>query len=61
MCWHRFFLQVYKSQRFRAGRGKMRNRRRIQRRGPLVVYHKDEVSFVYAICLQFKTANVNFN
>lgn len=37
-------LQVYKSQRFRAGRGKMRNRRRIQRRGPLVVYHKDEVS-----------------
>lgn len=37
-------LQVYKSQRFRAGRGKMRNRRRIQRRGPLIVYHKDEVS-----------------
>jgi len=34
--------KVYKSQRFRAGRGKMRNRRRIQRRGPLVVYHKDE-------------------
>lgn len=25
----------------RAGRGKMRNRRRIQRRGPLVVYGKD--------------------
>lgn len=35
---------MYKSQRFRAGRGKMRNRRRIQRRGPLIVYHKDEVS-----------------
>lgn len=35
---------MYKSQRFRAGRGKMRNRRRIQRRGPLVIYHKDEVS-----------------
>jgi len=34
--------KVYKSQRFRAGRGKMRNRRRIQRRGPLIVYHKDE-------------------
>jgi len=34
--------KVYKSQRFRAGRGKMRNRRRIQRRGPLVVYSKDE-------------------
>lgn len=36
--------KVYKSQRFRAGRGKMRNRRRIQRRGPLIVYSKDEVS-----------------
>lgn len=34
--------KVYKSQRFRAGKGKMRNRRRIQRRGPLVVYHKDQ-------------------
>lgn len=39
-----FFLiiKVYKSQRFRAGKGKMRNRRRIQRRGPLIVYHKDQ-------------------
>lgn len=34
--------KVYKSQRLRAGRGKMRNRRRVQRRGPLVVYAKDE-------------------
>ncbi|XP_049287239.1 60S ribosomal protein L4 [Anopheles funestus] len=34
--------KVYKSQRLRAGRGKMRNRRRIQRRGPLVIYDKDE-------------------
>ncbi|XP_055376926.1 60S ribosomal protein L4 [Condylostylus longicornis] len=34
--------KVYKSQRFRAGRGKMRNRRRIQRCGPLIVYSKDE-------------------
>jgi len=34
--------KVYKSQRFRAGRGKMRNRRRIQRKGPLIVYSKDE-------------------
>lgn len=34
--------KVHKSQRFRAGKGKMRNRRRIQRRGPLVVYHKDQ-------------------
>lgn len=34
--------KVYKSQRLRAGRGKMRNRRRIQRRGPLIVYSKDD-------------------
>lgn len=34
--------KVYKSQRLRAGRGKMRNRRRIQRRGPLIIYAKDE-------------------
>jgi len=34
-------LKVYKSQRYRAGRGKMRNRRRIQRKGPLVIYSKD--------------------
>lgn len=38
-----FILQVYKSQRFRAGKGKMRNRRRIQRRGPLIVYGEDKV------------------
>jgi len=29
------------SKRFRAGKGKMRNRRRIQRRGPLVIYNTD--------------------
>lgn len=29
------------SRRFRAGKGKMRNRRRIQRRGPLVVFNQD--------------------
>ncbi|XP_074114832.1 ribosomal protein L4 [Cotesia typhae] len=34
--------KVYKSQRFRAGKGKMRNRRRIQRRGPLIVYGHDK-------------------
>ena len=34
--------KVYKSQRFRAGKGKMRNRRRIQRRGPLIVYGQDQ-------------------
>lgn len=35
-------LKVYKSRRFRAGKGKMRNRRRIQRRGPLVIYGNDQ-------------------
>ncbi|KAG8229028.1 hypothetical protein J437_LFUL007583 [Ladona fulva] len=34
--------KVYKSRRFRAGKGKMRNRRRIQRKGPLIVYHKNQ-------------------
>jgi len=34
--------KVYKSQRLRAGKGKMRNRRRVQRRGPLIIYHKDQ-------------------
>ncbi|XP_064646806.1 large ribosomal subunit protein uL4-like isoform X1 [Lineus longissimus] len=33
--------KVYNSKRFRAGKGKMRNRRRIQRRGPLVIYNTD--------------------
>jgi large subunit ribosomal protein L4e len=35
-------LKVYRSKHFRAGRGKMRNRRRVHRLGPLVVYSKDE-------------------
>ncbi|XP_058808944.1 large ribosomal subunit protein uL4-like [Phymastichus coffea] len=34
--------KVYKSMRFRAGKGKMRNRRRIHRRGPLIVYGNDQ-------------------
>ncbi|XP_063231779.1 large ribosomal subunit protein uL4 [Bacillus rossius redtenbacheri] len=34
--------KVYKSRRFRAGKGKMRNRRRIQRRGPLIIYDQDQ-------------------
>ena len=38
-----FVFQVYKSQRLRAGKGKMRNRRRIQKRGPLIVYDSDQV------------------
>ncbi|KAG2470997.1 RL4B protein, partial [Polypterus senegalus] len=33
--------KVYASQRMRAGKGKMRNRRRIQRRGPCIIYNKD--------------------
>merc|ERR1712033_161707 len=33
--------KVYNSKRFRAGKGKMRNRRRILRRGPLVIYNQD--------------------
>ncbi|CAN7978341.1 unnamed protein product, partial [Ixodes persulcatus] len=33
--------KVYKSRRLRAGKGKMRNRRRIQRLGPLVVFEAD--------------------
>jgi large subunit ribosomal protein L4e len=34
--------QVYKTKRLRAGKGKMRNRRRIQKRGPLIVYDNDQ-------------------
>ncbi|RWS12261.1 60S ribosomal protein L4-A-like protein, partial [Dinothrombium tinctorium] len=33
--------KVYKTQRFRAGKGKMRNRRRVQKLGPVVIYAKD--------------------
>ena len=33
--------KVYATKRFRAGKGKMRNRRRIMKRGPLVIYNKD--------------------
>jgi len=32
---------VKNSRRFRAGIGKMRNRRRIQRRGPIIIYSQD--------------------
>lgn len=34
--------KVYKSQRFRAGKGKMRNRKRIQKRGPIIIYRHDK-------------------
>merc|ERR1712244_103950 len=33
--------KVRNSKRFRAGKGKMRNRRRIQRRGPMIIYNQD--------------------
>lgn len=33
--------KVYQSQRFRAGKGKMRNRKRIQKRGPIIIYRHD--------------------
>jgi len=33
--------KVKSSRRFRAGKGKMRNRRRIQRRGPIIIYDID--------------------
>uniref|UniRef100_A0A673SYL0 Large ribosomal subunit protein uL4 C-terminal domain-containing protein n=1 Tax=Suricata suricatta TaxID=37032 RepID=A0A673SYL0_SURSU len=32
---------VYASQRMRAGKGSMRNRRRIRRRGPCIIYNED--------------------
>merc|ERR1712226_1256035 len=34
--------QVCKSKRMRAGKGKMRNRRRIMKRGPLIIYDQDQ-------------------
>merc|ERR1711962_125352 len=35
-------VRVYKSRRNRAGKGKLRNRRKVQRKGPLVVVNKNE-------------------
>ena len=37
--------QVYKSKRFRAGKGKMRDRKRIMKKGPLVIYDQDQVIY----------------
>ncbi|TRY68723.1 hypothetical protein TCAL_04669 [Tigriopus californicus] len=34
--------QVYNTKRMRAGKGKMRNRRRVQKLGPLVIYANDQ-------------------
>merc|ERR1712051_1062279 len=44
--------QVYKSKRFRAGKGKMRDRKRIMKKGPLVIFDQDQVITSY-ICLNF--------
>merc|ERR1712179_506357 len=41
--------KVKSSRRFRAGKGKMRNRRRIQRRGPMIIYNQDN-----GICQAFR-------
>lgn len=35
------FLKVYKSKRYRAGKGKRRNRRYKQKLGPLIIYNND--------------------
>merc|ERR1711991_945466 len=34
--------KVYASRRMRAGKGKLRNRRHVQKRGPLVIYDQDQ-------------------
>ena len=41
--------QVCKTKRMRAGKGKMRNRRRIMKRGPLIVYDQDQVLYASLI------------
>lgn len=50
---------MIKSRRLRAGKGKMRNRRHVQRRGPLIVYNKDQVSnnFVCMYLVMFLNKN----
>jgi len=35
-------MRVYATRRMRAGKGKLRNRRHVQKRGPLVVYDQDQ-------------------
>lgn len=44
-----FEFQVYNFKRFRVGKGKMRNRRRIQKRGLFVIYNLDN-----GICRVFR-------
>jgi len=52
--------KVYKSRRNRAGVGKMRNRRRVQRKGPLIIYNKDQgLSRAFRNIPGVETASVN--
>jgi len=52
--------KVYASQRMRAGKGKMRNRRRIQRKGPCVIYNEDSgVSRAFRNIPGIELQNVN--
>jgi large subunit ribosomal protein L4e len=39
-------LRVVKNRKLRAGKGKMRNRRFVMRRGPLVIYSNENVKMV---------------
>ena len=41
--------KVCKSKRFRAGKGKMRNRRRIMRTGPCVIYRSVPVDATFSV------------
>ena len=36
------FIRVYATRRMRAGKGKLRNRRHVQKLGPLVIYDQDQ-------------------
>lgn len=52
--------KVYNSQRNRAGVGKMRNRRRVQRKGPLIIYNEDKgLSKAFRNVPGVDTLNVN--
>ena len=46
--------KVYATRRMRAGKGKLRNRRRVQKLGPLVVYDQDQVDLQNIIMLVLK-------
>lgn len=47
--------KVYATKRFRAGKGKMRNRRRIMKRGPIIIYNSDN-----GICRAFRNIPGNY-